>query len=256
MRECSGLEDGCVDGEGARREADTDPEPMWWAPDDAKAQATCADLPDGVESPFGHGLSPVGLGAAGLASFRAERLVFAGVGLTVGAGEALILVGPNGSGKSTLMRLLAGLKQPDAGTVFWDERPVADDLVAHARRVAYVGHLDGIKPGLSARENLAFAATVGGGDVDQALAGFGLSSYAAFPARMLSAGQRRRLALARLTLKRAPLWLLDEPTVGLDTASIGLFGEMLGEHLARGGVVVAATHVRLPLLGAKTLGLA
>lgn len=204
----------------------------------------------------GNELNLAALQAVGLASFRAERLVFAALDFVVGAGDALLLVGPNGSGKSTLMRLLAGLKQPDAGTVFWDGRSVADDPGAHARRVAYVGHLDGVKPGLSARENLAFAAKVGGGDIDRALASFGLSACAAFPARMLSAGQRRRLALARLTLKQAPLWLLDEPTVGIDAASIGLLGEMLAVHRARGGVVVAATHVPLPLPRAETLDLA
>lgn len=231
---------------------------MPWAPGDSKALVARDNLLTGLRPPSGrsdNGLNLAGLRAVGLVSFRAERLVFAGIDLVVDAGEALVLMGPNGSGKSTLMRLLAGLKQPDAGTVFWDGGSVTDDLEAHARRVAYVGHLDGVKPGLNTRENLAFAAKVGGGDIDQALASFGLSAYAALPARMLSAGQRRRLALARLMLKRAPLWLLDEPTVGIDAASIDLFGEMLAEHRARGGVVVAATHVPLPLPRAKTLDL-
>jgi heme exporter protein A len=234
-------------------------EPMPWAPGDSKALVARDNLLTGLQPASGQTNSELnfaGLQAVGLASLRSERLVFASVDLAVDAGEALVLMGPNGSGKSTLMRLLAGLKQPDAGTVFWDGGSVTDDLEAYARRVAYVGHLDGVKPGLNTRENLAFAAKVGGGNVDQALASFGLSAYAAFPARMLSAGQRRRLALARLMLKRAPLWLLDEPTVGLDAASIGLFGKMLAEHRARGGVVVAATHVPLPLPRAKTLDLA
>ena len=177
------------------------------------------------------------------------------VDLMVAAGEALILTGPNGSGKSTLMRVLAGLKRPNSGTVFWADTPIAEDLAAHGRRVAYVGHLDAIKAGLTARENLAFASKVGGGDIDQALDAFGLSAYATFPARMLSAGQRRRLALGRLLLIRAPLWLLDEPTVGIDAASLDLFGVILANHRARGGVIVAATHVPLPLPGAKALEL-
>ncbi|MFL5255126.1 MAG: heme ABC exporter ATP-binding protein CcmA [Rhodopila sp.] len=193
--------------------------------------------------------------AVGLASLRAERLVFTGVDVDVGAGGALVLSGPNGSGKSTLMRVLAGLRRPDHGTVLWGGAPIADDLGAHARRVAYVGHLDGVKSGFTARENLAFAASVGNGDVDHALGAFGLSAYAAFPARMLSAGQRRRLALGRLLLSRAPLWLLDEPSVGLDTASIRLLGDVLAQHRARGGVVVAATHVPLPLPSVQTLSL-
>ena len=195
------------------------------------------------------------LRAEGLAAFRTERLVLREVGFAVAAGGALLLLGPNGSGKSTLLRLLAGLKRPDAGTIAWDGEDIATDPGAHAARIAYVGHLDAVKPGLTASENLAFAARLGCGDADAALAALNLAPFASLPARMLSAGQRRRLALARLALTRAPLWLLDEPTIGLDAGAIGRFCAMLAAHRAGGGIIVAATHVALPKSGAAELRL-
>ena len=195
------------------------------------------------------------LRAERLAAFRAERPVFREVGFAISAGGALLLLGPNGSGKSTLLRLLAGLKQPDAGTITWYGKNIATDPRAHAARVAYVGHLDAVKPGLTAAENLACDARLGGGNTDAALAALDLAPLAALPARMLSAGQRRRLALARLALIPAPLWLLDEPTIGLDAAAIDRFGAILAAHRAGGGVIVAATHVALPMPGAAELRL-
>ncbi len=187
------------------------------------------------------------LQAEGLAAFRGERLVFRDVGFSLRAGGALLLTGPNGSGKSTLLRLLAGLLRPAAGTLRWDGEDALADLQAHARMVGYIGHLDAVKPTLTAAENLVFAARLGGGSVDELLAEVGLKELADLPARMLSAGQRRRLALARLTLARAVLWLLDEPTVGLDSRSVARFGQTLEAHRAAGGLVVAATHTPLPL---------
>lgn len=195
------------------------------------------------------------LRAERLAAFRAERLVFREVGFAISPGGALLLLGPNGSGKSTLLRLLAGLKQPDAGTITWYGKNIATDPGAHAARVAYVGHLDAVKPGLTAAENLAYDARLGGGNTEVALAALDLAPLAALPARMLSAGQRRRLALARLALIPAPLWLLDEPTIGLDAAAIDKFGAIMAAHRAGGGVIVAATHVALPMPGAAELRL-
>jgi heme exporter protein A len=173
--------------------------------------------------------------------FRGEKLVLDRLSFSVPAGGAMLLVGPNGAGKSTLLRVLAGLKRLDAGRVLFDG---SDDF---AGRAAYLGHQDAVKPGLSVLENLAFAARVGGGDPRAALEGVGLGALAALPARMLSAGQKRRLALARLSLLGAALWLLDEPTLGLDTASVARFGAALAAHRAGGGVVIAATHLPLPL---------
>jgi heme exporter protein A len=181
--------------------------------------------------------------------FRGDRLVLDHVSAAVPAGGALLLLGPNGAGKSTLLRALAGLKRLDGGQIRFDGTP------DYAGQAAYLGHQEAIKPGLSVLENLGFAASIGGGDPLAALASVGLDRLAALPARMLSAGQKRRLALARLSLLRAPLWLLDEPTVGLDTAAIDRFGAALAAHRAAGGVVVAATHVDLPLPDAATLTL-
>ena len=182
------------------------------------------------------------LSATAIAAFRGERLVLRDVSLAVPAGGALVLTGPNGSGKSTLLRILAGLRRPDAGSIAWPGP------------VAYLGHLDAIKPGLTAAENLALAASRGG-SVEYALAAMDLALLADTPARLLSAGQKRRLALARLLLAAAPVWLLDEPTLGLDSASVDRLGVVMATHRAGGGLIVAATHLPLPLPDAKTLAL-
>ncbi len=200
------------------------------------------------------GLDHPGLVAAGVSAFRGERLVLRDVALSVPPGGAALLLGPNGAGKSTLLRVLAGLKRPDAGTVAWRGRPVAEP----PGDVAYLGHLDAIKPGLTARENLLFPpadpAHLAALGLD-ALAALGLDALADVPARLLSAGQRRRLALARLVGRGAGLWLLDEPTLGLDAASVSALGALLAAHRGAGGVVVAATHLPLPLPGAAALRL-
>lgn len=196
------------------------------------------------------------LTAESVAVIRGERLVFRDISLTVPAGGGLILAGANGSGKSTLLRLLAGLVRPAAGQVLWGGADAFADLAAHGARVAYLGHLDAVKPGLTVTENLRFAAAISGRPITPALAAMGLDELAALPSRMLSAGQKRRLALSRLLLSTAPLWLLDEPTLGLDTAAIERFGAVLRRHQDGGGMVVAATHVPLPLPGAAELRLA
>jgi len=193
--------------------------------------------------------------AEGLAVFRGERLVFHDLGFIVPERGALVLAGPNGSGKSTLLRLLAGLVRPVAGRVLWHGQDALADLATHARRIAYVGHLDAVKPGLTVAENLLFAARVAGRPVTEALQALQLEQLTDLPARMLSAGQKRRLGLSRLILSAAPLWLLDEPTLGLDIASIDRFGALLAAHRAEGGMVVAATHVPLPLPEAETFRL-
>jgi heme exporter protein A len=191
-----------------------------------------------------------------LAAFRGERLVFRDLGFAAAPGAALTLLGPNGSGKSTLLRLVAGLVRAEAGSLTWQDADILGDPVAQARLVAYLGHQDAVKPGLTPLENLRFAARQSGGDPDAALEALGLTPLAELPARFLSAGQKRRLALARLRLSAAPVWLLDEPTLGLDTEAVAGFGRMLAAHRSRGGIVLAATHLPLPLPDAQDLRLA
>jgi heme exporter protein A len=181
-----------------------------------------------------------------VAAFRGERLVFADISFAIAPGGAMLLAGPNGSGKSTLLRLLAGLLRPAAGRVLWHDQD--GDLP-----VAYLGHQDAIKPGLTVAENLSFAQKLHRKPIAAALQAFTLLPLAELPARLLSAGQRRRLALARLSLSAAPIWLLDEPTLGLDDASVAGLGKVLSQHRAGGGVVIAATHLPLPVPDAATL---
>jgi len=197
-----------------------------------------------------------------LTCVRGERHVFAGLGFAVPQGGALILHGPNGSGKSSLLRLMAGLLKPVQGSLAWDDRPVSDDPEGHRARLQYLGHLDAVKPVLSAAENLTFWASAQGGGqgggqggAAAALERIGLTGLADVPARVLSAGQRRRLALARLFLAPADLWLLDEPTVGLDEDSIGRLQTSLADHRRDGGRVVVATHTAVDLSGAERLDL-
>ena len=187
-----------------------------------------------------------GLLAQGVAAFRGERLVLRDVALHVPPGGAALLLGPNGAGKSTLLRVLAGLKRPEAGEVSWAGAPVDEP----GADLAYLGHLDALKLGLTVRENLRFPPAS-----DRALAPLGLLPLIDVPARFLSAGQRRRVALARLVGRGAGLWLLDEPTLGLDAASVDALGALLATHRASGGVVVAATHLPLPLPDAAELRL-
>ncbi len=187
------------------------------------------------------------LAAEDISVIRGERLVLDGISLAVEAGGALLLLGPNGAGKSTLLRVLAGLRRPDAGRV------LLDGDTELSGRLAYLGHWDAIKPGLTAAENLSFAAALSGRDMAAGLDGLGLASLAELPARMLSAGQTRRLALARMAVSGAPVWLLDEPTVGLDAGSVSAFGALLAAHRGSGGCVVAATHLPLPMPGATEL---
>ena len=195
-----------------------------------------------------------------LTCMRAERPVFAGLGFDLPEGGALLLTGPNGSGKSSLLRLMAGLLRPVAGTLTWAGTAVSDDPEGHRGRVRYQGHADAVKPVLSLRENLAFCTSLHGpaseDDLNRGLRAFALEDLADLPGRILSAGQRRRLALARLAASPGKLWLLDEPTVGLDTASQANLVRLMAAHRANGGCIVAATHVPLDLPGAASLNIA
>jgi heme exporter protein A len=194
-----------------------------------------------------------------LACERGERLVFAGLSFALAAGDALLVTGANGSGKSSLLRLAAGLLRPAAGALRWHGAAIAADPEAHRARICYVGHQDPVKPLLSLGENLCFWARLRGAPesaADAALERFGLAPLAALPARLLSAGQKRRLNLARLLLGPAPLWLLDEPSLGLDRDAVAALEAALADQRAGGGIVLLATHLPLALPGAVGLDLA
>lgn len=197
------------------------------------------------------------LAARELAGERGGRVVFAGVSFALAPGAALLLTGPNGAGKTSLLRVLAGLGRIAGGALLWDGRPALEDRVTHALRLTLVGHQDALKAALTVAETLAHEARIVGGDAAAAIAALGLEALADHPVRILSAGQRRRVALARLVLGAArPLWLLDEPTVALDTEGVAALGRVLAAHRGRGGMVVASSHLALPLDGAAELRLA
>ncbi len=190
--------------------------------------------------------------ATGLVVLRGDRLVLDGIDLVLSPGGAVLLTGPNGAGKSTLLRALAGLCPLAAGRLDW---PADAPDAVEPDRIAYLGHQDALKPGLTLAENLRLAARLGGRGLAGALDAYELGPLADLPVRLLSAGQRRRAALARILLGRAPLWLLDEPSLGLDAAACGRLAGNLATHRAAGGMVVAATHVELPLPDASVLTL-
>ena len=201
---------------------------------------------------------PGELVAEKLACRRGERLVFAGLDCRLAAGGALLLVGPNGSGKSSLLRLFATLLAPAAGRLLWGGAPVERNAAQYRAALHYVGHLDATKPLLTPRETLGFWAALRerpAPAVDAALVAFGLAAVADWPCRWLSAGQRRRLALARLVADPAPIWLLDEPTAGLDSDGAARLIDAIAAHRAAGGRVALATHQPLALPGAATLAL-
>ncbi len=199
----------------------------------------------------------MGLTVDDLACSRSGRPVLAGVSLTLADGETLMLRGPNGAGKSTLLRALAGLLPLSAGRVTLDGHDLAADPDAVAERIALTGHLDAIKLQLTVAENLAFwSALLGGGPVGPALAALDLTPLADRPAHLLSAGQKRRLGLARLLLAPRRLWLLDEPTVALDAAAVTRLAEAIRAHADAGGMAIIATHIDLPLGETRALHLA
>ncbi len=188
--------------------------------------------------------APPLLTAQGLAFSRNEQRVFGPLDFSVEAGEALLVQGGNGAGKTTLLRVLAGLLQPDAGGIGIDGRPA--DPALRARAIAYMGHLPALKADLTALENLHFLCGLHGRRRGQlpgnAMAAVGLASYEDALARQLSAGQKKRLSLARMWLSPAPLWLLDEPYANLDLEGLELVNRMIQAHLRDGGAALLTTH--------------
>lgn len=179
-------------------------------------------------------------------------MVFVGLDFRIEAGGALVLIGPNGSGKSSLLRVMAGLMRPDSGVLEWNRVDIAVQKDAHRARVHYVGHADAIKPALSVLENVHFwGMLLSGGDksgvalrrrAERALDALGIGHLADVPGRFLSAGQRRRVSLARIIAAPAPLWLLDEPRTALDADATRRLDTLIAAHRGGGGIVVMSLH--------------
>ncbi|KAB1071545.1 heme ABC exporter ATP-binding protein CcmA [Methylobacterium planeticum] len=190
-----------------------------------------------------------------LAVRRSGRRIFSGLSFGLGPGEALMVTGRNGAGKSTLLAVLAGRLKPEAGSLALED--VGEASLPECLHI--VGHRDGLKGALTAEENLSFARGLLGDPAlapREALAELGLAHALRLPVAYLSAGQRRRVALARLLVCRRPLWLLDEPTAALDIASQAVLAGLMASHRAAGGLVVAATHQALGLADARELRIA
>lgn len=189
---------------------------------------------------------------------RGGREVFRDLSFRCESGEVVLLRGPNGAGKSTLLRTIAGLLPPSAGDVRLDSVTLKDDRATLQEQIVYAGHLDAVKSALSVRQNLTLWAGIFGvqvSGIDGLLERFGLAGIADRPVAQCSAGQKRRLGLARLPLLGRRLWLLDEPTVSLDASATALVAGLIRDHAKDGGIVVAATHIDLGLPDTKLLEL-
>jgi heme exporter protein A len=185
-----------------------------------------------------------------LTCLRGERLVFGGLSFSAKSGDAVMLRGRNGAGKSSLLRLMAGLLAPRSGTLCWDGENISEDRAAHHARTHYLGHQDAIKPVLSVRDNLRLWGQLRGvrdleAAIDRALNALQIHHLSRVNGRYLSSGQKRRTALARILIGQSDLWLLDEPTVGLDRESCAELAQLIAEFRARGGIIVYSTHIDL-----------
>ncbi len=210
--------------------------------------------PDGsVRAPSPDEYGPHGVTAAApaltaenLGCERGDRLLFSGLNIALGAGNLMLVEGPNGSGKTSLLRILCGLAQPSAGVVRWRGEEIGKARERYCAELMYLGHNHGVKGDLSPYENLqiarALASAKSGVALDDALYEVGLAGFEDAPARTLSAGQRRRVALARLLAAEARLWVLDEPFTALDADGVMLVEKMLERHLAQGGMALVSTH--------------
>lgn len=199
------------------------------------------------------------LAARSVACIRGAHAVFAGVGFALRSGGALVLTGPNGSGKSSLLRLIAGLGRVAGGTITWNGAAINAEPEQHAARIAYLGHNDAVKPALTVAANARLWTRLRGGTdamADAALDRFGIAPLGVLPARLLSAGQRKRLALARATAVPTAVWLLDEPAAALDAKGVAALGTAIAGHRGSGGMVILSAHGDMALPDATTLDMA
>lgn len=200
------------------------------------------------------------LTATDLACVRGERPLFSGLGFQLAAGEWLRVKGENGTGKTSLLRILVGLAQPAAGEVRWRGECVVKNSDAFRRELLYLGHYGAVKEELTPLENLQLSAGLDGGQLSDAealaaLGRFGLRGREELPVRFLSAGQKRRVLLARLVTRKATLWILDEPFTALDTKAVDMLSAVIGQHLAAGGMAILTSHQAVPLADGKEIEL-
>jgi len=192
-----------------------------------------------------------------LACVRGEHQLFDGLSFALSPGELMQVQGENGSGKTTLLRTLCGFIQPEKGEIRWQGQSIRELAEDYYADLVYLGHLNAVKDELNALENIRINSRLAGFEVGDsvavaALRRMGLRGRETFPVKVLSQGQRRRVALARLLISKAPLWILDEPLTALDTGAVGLMQELIGEHLNNRGMVIYTTHQALEVAGVET----
>jgi heme exporter protein A len=205
-------------------------------------------------------LNPSPLHANALTCVRGERILFTGLDLDLPAGEWLHIRGENGIGKTSLLRLLAGLAKPAGGEIFWNEQLISADPSEYHRNLLFLGHRDSLKEDLTALENLSIVTALDGVTVSKeaillALDRFGLRGREDLPVNCLSAGQKRRVILARLLLRQAKLWILDEPFNALDVRAVEMLSELILEHIASGGMAIMTSHQEIPMPNGKVVQL-
>ena len=209
---------------------------------------------------FNLSLNQASLRAEELTCIKGAHTLFTGLALQVSAGEWLHVRGQNGVGKTSLLRLLSGFAKPAIGKIFWNEQSIFADPSEYHRNLLFLGHRDSLKEDLTALENLAIATALDGsavseGEILLALHRFGLRGREDLPIHCLSAGQKRRVLLARLLLRKAKLWILDEPFNALDVRAIEMLSELIGEHIAGGGMAIMTSHQEIPMPNGRVVQL-